>query len=258
MLESSDRKCYCRVCFRNKIAAESSGDQTEEKNQRTGGKLIPYPAMFCQHSEPHGRRAISANMTPPSKRPLQCPKADCNKYISVFTLESHFRYEHKEVPVILTQLDARSGSVFSPKNLRYGITNCIALVSVMDFDFSNIMQQSSHHKQPTPGSRHNSSPLPSDTGPVMVLMATRLASCHLSLLPSSDASSTAYSESNCTKVGVEEETCTVQQNLEYNTGPLCPNDKVSDGMKWIHCRYISLWSTDVEIQFKAILTLNLR
>nr|CAH7736371.1 unnamed protein product [Callosobruchus chinensis] len=92
----------------------------------------------------------------------------------------------------------------------------------------------------------------------MVLMATRLASCHLSLLPSSDASSTAYSESNCTKVGVEEETCTVQQNLEYNTGPLCPNDKVSDGMKWIHCRYISLWSTDVEIQFKAILTLNLR
>ncbi|VEN46129.1 unnamed protein product, partial [Callosobruchus maculatus] len=226
MLESTDRKCYCRVCFRNKIAAESSGDQKVEKDQHTGGKLIPYPAIFSQHSEPHGRQAVSANMSPPSKRPLQCPKADCNKYISVFTLESHFRYEHKEVPVILTQLDARSALEFSPKNLRYGVTNCIVLVSVMDFDFSNIMQQSSQHKQPTPRPRLHPRPLPSDTGPVMVLMATRLASCHLSLVPSSDASSTTYSESNYTQVCVEEEARTVQQDLEYTAGPLCPNDKV--------------------------------
>ncbi|VEN46130.1 unnamed protein product, partial [Callosobruchus maculatus] len=60
----------------------------------------------------------------------------------------------------------------------------------------------------------------------MVLMATRLASCHLSLVPSSDASSTTYSESNYTQVCVEEEARTVQQDLEYTAGPLCPNDKV--------------------------------
>nr|CAI5833983.1 unnamed protein product [Callosobruchus analis] len=239
MLESTDRKCYCRVCFRNKIAAESSGDQNVEKDQHTGGKLIPYPAIFSQHSESQGRETVPPIMTPPSKRPLQCPKADCNRYISVFSLESHFRYEHKEVPVILTQLDARSALEFSPKNLRYGVTNCIVLVSVMDFDFSNIMQQSSYHKQPTPRAGHHPRPLPSDTGPVMVLMATRLASCHLSLVPSSDTSSTAYSESNYTKVRVEEETCTIQQDLEYNTGPLCPNDKVRERqVDWLYISHL--------------------
>ncbi|CAH1996489.1 unnamed protein product [Acanthoscelides obtectus] len=189
--------------------------------------MIPYPEIYSQHTKPRGPQTASTNTTILSKRPLQCPKADCNKFISVFTLESHFRYEHKEVPVFLTQVDARSTLEFFPKNLRYGVRNCIVLVRVIDYDFSNIMQQSSRYRQPaTPRSLNHPLPQPTDTGPMMVLMAARLASCHLSIVQSSDTSDSTYTESNCTQVNAEEEPCTAQQDSEYDAGPLCPNDKV--------------------------------
>ncbi|KAJ8969619.1 hypothetical protein NQ317_005530, partial [Molorchus minor] len=99
--------------------------------------------------------------------PIQCPKADCNKFVSLFTFESHFKHEHKEIPIILTQLDARSALEFYPRDVRYGRIQCIVLLNVINHDFSYIV--------PAGRSYSRTNVRSADARPVMLLLATRIA-----------------------------------------------------------------------------------
>ncbi|KAJ8918344.1 hypothetical protein NQ315_008037 [Exocentrus adspersus] len=177
LLQSSDNIFYCKECFKKRF---SSGDQRHylKKFVRKSQKLIPYPEMYSvqrnsKNAKMNNRPSSTISVVSLSKRPLQCPKPECSKFVSLFTLESHFKYEHKEVPIILTQLDARSALEFYPKDVRYGITQCIVLLNVINHDFSSILPRhiSSYC------SKTNLQTL--DSRPVMFLLATRIAGCHL-------------------------------------------------------------------------------
>ncbi|KAJ8972078.1 hypothetical protein NQ314_000391 [Rhamnusium bicolor] len=191
LLQSSDKTCYCKECFRRRFCTPS-GDQkirpiAKQFCERKSKKLIPFPEIYSfkrPQSTSCVNRNKSASVMSLSKRPLQCPKADCNKFISIFTLEAHFKYEHKEIPIILTQLDSRSALEFYPRDVRYRVTQCIVLLNVINHDFSNIIPRSK---------------------PVMVLLATRVAGYELAKEEIEGMYGDSVEEFDCSKTYNESE-----------------------------------------------------
>ncbi|CAG9859388.1 unnamed protein product [Phyllotreta striolata] len=166
LLNGPDSTLLCPNCLRDLYSSGDAKSKFKNSSSDLQEKLIPYPEIFSYHRKQENLWKFgNSSTTSLSKRPLQCPKADCNKFISLFTLESHFKYEHKEVPVVFAQLDARSALEFSPRDVRYNVTQCIVLLNVINHDFSNIFPRSSTQTV--------------DSKPVMVLLATRIANCHL-------------------------------------------------------------------------------
>ncbi|KAG5894305.1 hypothetical protein JTB14_015545 [Gonioctena quinquepunctata] len=175
MLEGRNNILYCSDCFKG-LHLAGSGDTRSKRPSDFREKMFPYPEVFSQQKRQISPvRSSTPSVMSLSKRPLQCPKADCSKFISLFTLESHFKYEHKEVPIILTQLDARSALEFYPRDVRYGVTQCIVLLNVINHDFSKIIPQTSNYC-----SRTNLQT--GESKPVMVLMAARVAGSLLNQL----------------------------------------------------------------------------
>ncbi|KAJ8941019.1 hypothetical protein NQ318_006448 [Aromia moschata] len=178
LLQSCDNVCYCKDCFKRKFC-QGSGDQKRVKAkhcERKPQKMIPYPELYSsQRNHQVGLKTATPSMMSLSKRPLQCPKADCNKFVSLFTLESHFKYEHKEVPIILTQLDARSALEFYPRDVRYGVIQCIVLLNVINHDFSYIIPRTSCKESCSRTHLQYSA----EPRPVMILLATRISACEL-------------------------------------------------------------------------------
>ncbi|CAH1117860.1 unnamed protein product [Phaedon cochleariae] len=185
MLEGRNNVLYCTECFK-RLFLTASGDSRSRQTGDMKDKMFPHPEILSYHNRRSSpTKSTSSSIISLSKRPLQCPKADCNKFVSLFTLESHFKYEHKEVPIILTQLDARSALEFYPQDIRYGVTQCIVLLNVVNHDFSDVLPQTSCYCSKT-------NLQSSDVKPVMVLLAGRIAACHLNHIddkkyqPSSD------------------------------------------------------------------------
>ncbi|XP_072396892.1 uncharacterized protein [Diabrotica undecimpunctata] len=164
MIEGRDHMPYCEDCFKSVYCAASGDSQSRESDLCE--KLIPYPEIYMDAKKKINIGYSNPSTTSLSKRPIQCPKANCNKFVSLFTLGSHFKYEHKEVPIILTQLDARSALEFYPRDIAYNVTKCIVLLNVINYDFSNIIQIS-HTSSTTIQSL--------DSGPLMVLQAIKIS-----------------------------------------------------------------------------------
>ncbi|KAF7266993.1 hypothetical protein GWI33_019737 [Rhynchophorus ferrugineus] len=148
MLQNSKNMFYCTGCFKSSFTTENkmvgAGDTKAEICSNIGTKMIPRPEMYVEHpqiSQLRGRQSILSLLSL-SKRPLQCPKADCNKYISICTLVSHFRHEHKEVPVVSTHLDARCASTFCPRDIRYCIIQCVVVLKMINSEFANVCRAS--------------------------------------------------------------------------------------------------------------------
>ncbi|XP_050514575.1 uncharacterized protein LOC114334951 [Diabrotica virgifera virgifera] len=164
MIEGRDHVPYCADCFKSLYCAASGDSQSSELD--FSEKLIPYPEIYMQAKKTLNIGYRNPSTTSLSKRPIQCPKANCNKFVSLFTLGAHFKYEHKEVPIILTQLDARSALEFYPRDIAHNVTKCIVLLNVINYDFSNIIQIS-HTSSTTIQSL--------DSGPLMVLQAIKIS-----------------------------------------------------------------------------------
>ncbi|XP_023012039.2 uncharacterized protein isoform X1 [Leptinotarsa decemlineata] len=223
MSEGRDNILYCSDCFKRLCAG--SGDSKAKQSHDLRDKMFPYPEVFS-----HRIRQISPvksgspSVVSLSKRPLQCPKADCNKFVSLFTLESHFKYEHKEVPIILTQLDTRSALEFYPRDVRYGVTQCIVLLNVINHDFSNIIPRTSSYCSKT-------NLQTTDSKPVMVLLAGRVAGCHLNQLD--DGKTHPYpayltSDDNHEDKGDDNDEGTISSKTYVETKPniLSPGDQI--------------------------------
>ncbi|ENN81501.1 hypothetical protein HUJ04_002785 [Dendroctonus ponderosae] len=174
LLQSSNNDFYCRDCFKRSFYAGGSGagDRETEIVNVKGKKFMPHPERYVQRSQVsnllRGHQNLSVMSL--SKRPVRCPNADCSKYISVCTLESHFKHEHKEVPIVSTRLDARCASEFYPRDVRYGTIQCIVLLKVINAEFLNMCRLS---RMALP-SLH-----PEEQKPIMILMSSRIADLHL-------------------------------------------------------------------------------
>ncbi|XP_060518405.1 uncharacterized protein LOC132697129 [Cylas formicarius] len=177
LLQNSDNNFYCKDCFKQKLCSsrklcdsddiKKSKDVEKSKREPSKSrKLIPNPDIYIQNvnaaTELHRNHSLTSVMSL-SKKPLQCPKDECNKYISIGTLEFHFKTEHKDVPVICPNLDARCASKFYLRDIRYCVVQCIALLKIEDF------------KPDTSGISYNSA---QDPKPLMILMCTRIAVVH--------------------------------------------------------------------------------
>ncbi|KAL1497027.1 hypothetical protein ABEB36_008056 [Hypothenemus hampei] len=172
LLQSSCNDFYCRACFKKTlypgVKTKASGDTRTKIVDSKGKKFMPHPEKYVRSSQLvnllHGHQNLSFISL--SKRPLQCPKADCNKYISVFTLESHFKHEHKEVPIVSIHLDARCASEFYPRDVRYCTTQCIVLLKMINTEI-------------LPASRASHMEITEDQKPIMIVMASRIADVHI-------------------------------------------------------------------------------
>lgn len=67
-------------------------------------------------------------------RPIICPYKNCRKAIAVASMEHHFAHEHKRVPLIKTQLDARNGLDLYLDDVHYSERLCLVLINVIDKD----------------------------------------------------------------------------------------------------------------------------
>ncbi|XP_050307008.1 uncharacterized protein LOC126743823 isoform X2 [Anthonomus grandis grandis] len=152
LLETSNNEFYCGDCFKKSIKgrkSDNSGHRTEQKPKQWGRKLIPSPEMYTDNND----LAISLYNESPSVlslsyRPLRCPKVECNKYISVCTLENHIKHEHKEIPIMLTRFDTRCGiEDFDPCNSKYKIPKCLAVLKINDERLSSSMTKIRHPQE---------------------------------------------------------------------------------------------------------------
>lgn len=64
-------------------------------------------------------------------RPLQCPHSICRRYVGVNALIPHFEHEHMNISIVKTELDERKALIFSPKNIKSGSQQCIALLRIV-------------------------------------------------------------------------------------------------------------------------------
>lgn len=62
---------------------------------------------------------------------MQCPHSTCRRYVGVSGLIAHFEYEHMNISVLKTELDERKALIFSPKDVKAGSQQCIALLKIV-------------------------------------------------------------------------------------------------------------------------------
>ncbi|XP_066251136.1 uncharacterized protein [Euwallacea similis] len=170
LLQNCSNDSYCRDCFKRSIYAgkPGTGDSKTKILNIKEKKFIPNPAKYVQSANLlHEHKNLSTMSF--SKRPLQCPKTDCKKFISVCSLESHFKHEHKEVPVVHSHLNTCCSFQFNPRDLRYYTTQCFVLLKLRNAEISNISGTS----------RMTLSGSVEDQQPILILMATRIANVHL-------------------------------------------------------------------------------
>ncbi|XP_057666513.1 uncharacterized protein LOC130900136 isoform X1 [Diorhabda carinulata] len=176
LIEGRDHVLYCGNCFKDVYCA-ASGDSKSKETSDLREKIIPYPEIFSYNKKrsfiAESCVTSSSSTISLSKKPLQCPKASCSKFVSLFTLESHFRYEHKEIPIVITQVDARSALEFYLKDIPDNVTQCVALFNIIGYDFSTILPQTSQNSTTILQN--------SNAKPMMVLLATRITNSEISL-----------------------------------------------------------------------------
>jgi hypothetical protein len=51
--------------------------------------------------------------------------------VSICDLNAHFQHEHIEVPIAQTSLDDRNPLTFYPRDIRYGVKQCLILLNVI-------------------------------------------------------------------------------------------------------------------------------
>lgn len=77
------------------------------------------------------KRRSSKNNLFTSKRPLQCPHYECNKYVSVYDLNAHFQHEHMDVKKIQTNFDTRHPLNFYLTQINYEQMQCLLLLTIL-------------------------------------------------------------------------------------------------------------------------------
>ncbi|EFA07351.1 uncharacterized protein LOC103314849 [Tribolium castaneum] len=132
LLQSSDDEYFCKECFKLEYCAVSAKKKPPVANKYEGDLAKTPTVMFPldELARIRRNREIKRN-TVPSKRPLQCPHIHCNRYVSIYDLNAHFQHEHMEVPIAETALDARNPLTFHPKDIRYGVKQCLILLNVV-------------------------------------------------------------------------------------------------------------------------------
>ncbi|RZB77524.1 hypothetical protein BDFB_010755 [Asbolus verrucosus] len=134
LLQSNQDEYFCKECFKCQYCAVLKKKKPVVSNRCEGDSPAKPRKMFSQAEllamkEERERARVNSIFT--SKRPLQCPHVDCNRYVSVFDLNAHFQHEHMEVPIAETALDARNPLAFYPRDVRYGVKQCLVLLSVL-------------------------------------------------------------------------------------------------------------------------------
>ncbi|XP_030747924.1 uncharacterized protein LOC115876329 [Sitophilus oryzae] len=180
MLQNNKNMFFCRDCFKKSFVSENkmlgAGDAKTEVLASTETKFIPKPEQYVQNPQVNllRNRQSMLSMMSLSKRPLKCPMADCGRFVSVCTLESHFRHEHDQVPTIGATLDARCASRFHPLDIRYCIIKCIVLLKLKKNKSASVYRQSKLNLPKLPSEDHE---------PIVIVMATRISNVHLTENP---------------------------------------------------------------------------
>ncbi|XP_044263701.1 uncharacterized protein LOC123010691 [Tribolium madens] len=132
LLQSSDDEYFCKECFKYEYCAVSTKKKPPVSNKYEGDSSRKRIKMFPMEELAKIRRNREIKRKAvPSKRPLQCPHVDCNRYVSIYDLNAHFQHEHMEVPITETALDARNPLTFQPTDIRYGVKQCLILLNVI-------------------------------------------------------------------------------------------------------------------------------
>lgn len=78
------------------------------------------------YSNQHSKYAIDSDF-----RPIICPHHTCNKSIAVSSFDSHFKYEHPDIPLIHTYLNGRNGFELYVDEVKYNQKLCIVLINAL-------------------------------------------------------------------------------------------------------------------------------
>ncbi|KAK9869674.1 hypothetical protein WA026_003423 [Henosepilachna vigintioctopunctata] len=108
---------------------QSHEHSSEIKKEKDDNKIFPHPEIFrIKHQKEVKMASCSSQAV--SKKPLKCPHLKCGKFVSVFDIAAHFKYEHREVPHILTHFDARNALEFAPKSIKNGMAHAMILLHI--------------------------------------------------------------------------------------------------------------------------------
>lgn len=83
----------------------------------------------CTTKSSYGDFQFRGSLMTLSKKPVHCPYIRCNRTIAVSSVHSHFKYEHKHVPVLSTTLGARNELELDPYTLEINHPTCIVLIT---------------------------------------------------------------------------------------------------------------------------------
>ncbi|KAL3283020.1 hypothetical protein HHI36_006177 [Cryptolaemus montrouzieri] len=209
MVNSKIEGPVCKECFKNEGKYNAKPQQrhrpkappsnSEGNNQEICNKLFPHPEKFHMRRRPESSTTLICTTSTPSisKKPLQCPYQQCGKFVSVFEISAHFKYEHKEVPHIFTHFDARSALEFSPKIIQHGVLCTMVLLNLRKSEPNLVPVASST-------SRKIINESTKDAQACLIVLATRL-----------------------TDYDVEEKQCKDEKNRHHRS------NEVNDSDKWI-------------------------
>ncbi|XP_057666515.1 uncharacterized protein LOC130900136 isoform X2 [Diorhabda carinulata] len=153
LIEGRDHVLYCGNCFKDVYCA-ASGDSKSKETSDLREKIIPYPEIFSYNKK---RSFIAESCVTSSSSTISLSK----------------KYEHKEIPIVITQVDARSALEFYLKDIPDNVTQCVALFNIIGYDFSTILPQTSQNSTTILQN--------SNAKPMMVLLATRITNSEISL-----------------------------------------------------------------------------
>ncbi|XP_044752863.1 uncharacterized protein LOC123312479 isoform X2 [Coccinella septempunctata] len=145
-------------------------DDDHSRHGNSSNKLFPNPEKF-QRRRVSSTSSVSQTKNSISKKPLKCPYLDCGKFVGVFDMSAHYKYEHKEVPIIFTHCDARSALEFSPRDIKRGGVRTMLLLNLDDFPACGM-------SAPSTAVSKTSSSFPKENQTLLVL-ATKLSECDM-------------------------------------------------------------------------------
>lgn len=65
-----------------------------------------------------------------SRRPIRCPRIDCDVNVAFSSLTHHFLFDHPEVPILSVEPGVKSTLIISFAALSYDTSRCLALLLV--------------------------------------------------------------------------------------------------------------------------------
>ncbi|XP_031345258.1 uncharacterized protein LOC116172228 [Photinus pyralis] len=84
----------------------------------------------CTPKPPYRDIQFRGSLMTLSKKPVHCPCVRCHRTIAVSSVHSHFKYEHKHVPILSTTLGARNELELNPYTLEINHPTCIVLITL--------------------------------------------------------------------------------------------------------------------------------